>query len=86
MAKYSCELKRWIDEEYLFGKSTNRILAEKYQAKKLMPAIAKPGKELSIVIECFIRYYSNDRIKDKLRGLSWKQHRKHMQTAWKYNM
>lgn len=81
MAKYSSELKRRIDEEYLFGRSTNRVLAE-----KLIPAIAKPGKELARVIECFIRYYSNDRIKDKLRGLSWKQHRKHMQTAWKYNM
>ena len=86
MAKYSSELKRRIDEECLFGRSTNRVLAEKYQTEKLIPAIAKPCKELSRVIECFIRYYSNNRIKDKLRGLSWKQHRKHMQTAWKYNM
>lgn len=51
MAKYSSELKRRIDEEYLFGRSTNRVLAEKYQTEKLMPdiyqSLGKNSPELS---------------------------------------
>ena len=38
-------------------------------------------RELVRAIENFIRYYNNDRIKEKLGGLSPKQYRERMESA-----
>ncbi|WP_108830721.1 IS3 family transposase [Aedoeadaptatus coli] len=38
-------------------------------------------QELVQSIESFIRYYNNDRIKEKLGGLSPKQYRERMKSA-----
>ena len=43
--------------------------------------VYRSRQELVRAIECFIRYYNNDRIKEKLGGLSPKQYRERMQSA-----
>ena len=43
--------------------------------------VYRSRQELVRAIECFIRYYNNDRIKEKLGGLSPKQYRECMQSA-----
>ncbi|CAC9925220.1 hypothetical protein PEPNEM18_00494 [Aedoeadaptatus nemausensis] len=43
--------------------------------------VYRSRRELVRAIECFIRYYNNDRIKEKLGGLSPKQYRERMKTA-----
>ena len=43
--------------------------------------VYRSRRELVRAIECFIRYYNNDRIKEKLGGLSPKQYRERMQSA-----
>ena len=43
--------------------------------------VYRSQEELVQTIEDFIRYYNNDRIKEKLGGLSPKQYRERMQSA-----
>ena len=43
--------------------------------------VYRSRKDLVRAIEHFIRYYNNDRIKEKLGGLSPKQYREQMQSA-----
>ncbi|MFR9296397.1 MAG: IS3 family transposase [Aedoeadaptatus pacaensis] len=43
--------------------------------------VYRSRQELVRAIEHFIRYYNNDRIKEKLGGLSPKQYRERMKSA-----
>ena len=43
--------------------------------------VYRSRQELVWAIECFIRYYNNDRIKEKLGGLSPKQYRERMKSV-----
>lgn len=87
MAKYSYEFKRKLVEEYLTRKGNcydNAPIENFFSILKreIYDGCAyRSRKELKKAIEEFINYYNEDRIKEKLGGLSPRQYREQMKAA-----
>lgn len=87
MAKYSYEFKRKLVEEYLTRKGNCYDNAPTENFFSILKGEIYDGcaygsrKELKKAIEEFISYYNEDRIKEKLGGLSPRQYREQMKAA-----